>query len=59
MCFSFLIYQVEALQTQLQEQARLTKEQVDALMEDRRVKAEEYETRRLRDQDKIQMLTEK
>lgn len=50
---------MEALQAQLQEQARLTKEQVDALMEDRRVKAEEYETRRLRDQDKIQMLTEK
>ena len=51
--------QIEALQTQLQEQTKLAKEQIDALMEDRRVKSEEFETRRLRDQDKLQTLTEK
>ena len=54
-----LMLQVEALQAQLEEQTRLAKEQVDALMEDRRVKAEEYDTRAKRDMDKIQTLTEK
>lgn len=51
--------QVEALTAQLQEQTKLAKEQVDALMEDRRVRIEEFDTRRQRDMDKIQTLTEK
>ena len=51
--------QVEALQAQLEEQTRLAKEQVDGLMDDRRVKIDEYETRRQRDQDKMKTLTEK
>lgn len=51
--------QVEALQTQLKEQTRLAKEQIDSLLEDRRIRIEESDSRRLRDQDKIQMLTEK
>jgi len=51
--------QVEALQAQLEEQTKLAKEQVDALMEDRRVKIDEFEARRQRDTDKIQTLTEK
>ena len=50
---------MEALQVQLSEQTKLAKEQVDALMDDRRVKMEEFETRRQRDLDKIQTLTEK
>ena len=54
-----LTLQVEALQAQLEEQTRLAKEQLDALLEDRRVKVEEAETRRQRDADKIQTLTEK
>merc|ERR1711976_66260 len=54
-----LSLQAEALQAQLAEQTKLAKEQVDALMEDRRVKMEEFETRRQRDLDKIQTLTEK
>lgn len=54
-----LSLQVEALQAQLAEQTKLAKEQIDALMEDRRVKMEEFETRRQRDLDKIQTLTEK
>ena len=54
-----VMWQVEALQAQLAEQTKLAKEQVDALMEDRRVKMEEFETRRQRDLDKIQTLTEK
>lgn len=54
-----LTLQVEALQAQLQEQTRLAKEQMDALIEDRRVKEEEMETRRQRDEAKIHTLTEK
>jgi coiled-coil domain-containing protein 77 len=54
-----LSLQIEALQAQMKEQTRLAKEQVDGLMEDRRVRLEEFDTRRLRDQDKIDMLTEK
>jgi len=50
---------VEALQTQLKEQTRLSKEQIEGLAEDRRVHTEESDSRRKRDQDKIQMLTEK
>lgn len=52
-------HQVEALQAQLGEQAKLAKEQMDAVLEDRRVKEEEYETRRQRDEEKIRVLTEK
>jgi len=47
------------LQTQMKEQMQLSKEQVKGLQEDRRVRMEEFESRRTRDQDKIQMLTEK
>ena len=51
--------QVEALQAQLEEQTKLAKEQVDALLEDRRVRIEEFETRRQRDEDKVKTVTEK
>ncbi|XP_076468752.1 coiled-coil domain-containing protein 77-like [Babylonia areolata] len=54
-----LTLQVESLQAQLAEQTKLAKEQLDALMEDRRVKEEEFETRRRRDEEKIRILTEK
>ena len=54
-----LTLQVEALQAQLEEQTKLAKEQIEALLEDRRVKVEEMETRRVRDTDKIKALTEK
>lgn len=54
-----LSLQVESLQAQIQDQARLAKEQVNALIEDRRVKEEELETRRQRDEAKIHTLTEK
>ncbi|XP_059161449.1 coiled-coil domain-containing protein 77-like isoform X2 [Physella acuta] len=54
-----LTLQVESLQAQLGEQTKLAKEQLEALMEDRRVKDEEYETRRQRDEEKIKTLTEK
>lgn len=50
---------MESLQAQLGEQTKLAKEQLEALMEDRRVKDEEYETRRQRDEEKIKTLTEK
>uniref|UniRef100_A0A3B4H0U9 Coiled-coil domain containing 77 n=1 Tax=Pundamilia nyererei TaxID=303518 RepID=A0A3B4H0U9_9CICH len=54
-----LLLQVEALQAQMEEQTRLAKEQVDALLEDRKIKTEEAEAQRQRDQDRIAALTDK
>jgi len=54
-----LSLQVESLQAQLSEQTKLSKERTEALLEDRRVKEEELETRRQRDEEKIRTLTEK
>lgn len=51
--------QVEALQVQMEEQTRLAKEQIETLLEDRRIKAEEAETRRIRDQEQIRALTDR
>ena len=48
-----LTLQVEALQAQIEEQTKLAKEQVEGLLEDRRVKIEEAETRRQREEDKV------
>ncbi|NWW22398.1 CCD77 protein, partial [Falcunculus frontatus] len=54
-----LLLQVKALQAQIEEQTRLAKEQVEALLEDRRIQMEEAEIRHRRDQEKIKTLTEK
>ncbi|NWT60894.1 CCD77 protein, partial [Erythrocercus mccallii] len=54
-----LLLQVKALQAQLEEQTRLTKEQIEALLEDRRIQMEEAEVRHRRDQDRIKAVTEK
>lgn len=54
-----LVGQVEALQVQMEEQTRHTKEQVETLLEDRRIKAEEAETQRIRDQEQIRALTDR
>ncbi|XP_057246062.1 coiled-coil domain-containing protein 77 [Malurus melanocephalus] len=54
-----LLLQVKSLQAQIEEQTRLAKEQVEALLEDRRIQMEEFEVRHQRDQDKIKTLTEK
>ncbi|NXN84647.1 CCD77 protein, partial [Bombycilla garrulus] len=54
-----LLLQVRALQAQIEEQTRLAKEQVQALLEDRRIHMEEAEVRHRRDQDKIRAVTEK
>ncbi|XP_078076442.1 coiled-coil domain-containing protein 77 isoform X3 [Mustelus asterias] len=54
-----LLLQVEALQSQLQEQTQLAKEQIDALLEDRRIRMEEAHVQRERDKDKIKTLTDK
>jgi len=43
----------------MKEQARLSKEQIEGLMEDRRIRIEEFDSRKTRDQDEIQMFTEK
>lgn len=52
-----LILQVEALQAQLEEQTRLSREQVEGLMEDRRIRIEEIEVQHQRNQDKVKELT--
>ncbi|XP_063251125.1 coiled-coil domain-containing protein 77 isoform X3 [Prinia subflava] len=54
-----LLLQVKALQAQLEEQTRLAKEQVEALLEDRRLQMEEAEVRHRREQDKLKAVTEK
>ncbi|XP_069619059.1 coiled-coil domain-containing protein 77 [Ranitomeya imitator] len=54
-----LLLQVEALQAQLEEQTRLSKEQVEALMDDRRIRMEEAQVQHQRDQAKIKETTEK
>lgn len=54
-----LLLQVEALQAQIEEQTRLSKEQVEALLEDRRIHMEEAQVQHQRDQDKIKTITDK
>ncbi|XP_006179001.1 coiled-coil domain-containing protein 77 [Camelus ferus] len=54
---SSLILQVEALQAQLEEQTRLSREQVAGLMEDRRIRIEEIQVHQQRNRDKIKELT--
>ncbi|KAG7254286.1 hypothetical protein CRUP_007134 [Coryphaenoides rupestris] len=51
--------QVEALQAQMEEQARLAKEQVESLLEDRRIQADEGQVQHQRDQERIADLTDK
>ncbi|NXL94021.1 CCD77 protein, partial [Alectura lathami] len=53
-----LLLQVEALQAQIEEQTRLSKEQLEALLEDRRIRMEEAQVQHQRDQDKIKTLTD-
>ena len=53
-----LLLQVESLQAQIEEQAKLAKEQEETLLEDRRVRMEEQGAQRQRDGDKIKALTE-
>ncbi|XP_020032276.2 coiled-coil domain-containing protein 77 isoform X2 [Castor canadensis] len=52
-----LILQVEALQAQLGEQTRLSREQVEGLMEDRRIRIEEIQIQQERNQNKVKELT--
>ncbi|XP_061494645.1 coiled-coil domain-containing protein 77 [Rhineura floridana] len=54
-----LLLQVEALQAQLEEQTKLSKEQIETLLEDRRIRIEETQVQHQRDQEKIKDLTEK
>lgn len=54
-----MLLQIESLQAQLQEQTRTAKEQIDALLEDRRVRMEEQNAQRDRDEDKIKTLQDK
>lgn len=48
---------MEALQAQLGEQAKLSREQVEGLMEDRRIRIEEIQVQHQRNQEKIKELT--
>ncbi|XP_074534007.1 coiled-coil domain-containing protein 77 [Halichoeres trimaculatus] len=54
-----LLLQVEALQAQLEEQTRLAKEQVESLLEDRRIKTEEAQAQQQRDNERITALNDK
>ena len=50
---------IQSFQAQLEEQTRLAKEQLDAFMEDRRVRTEEHTLREERDASKIASLTDR
>ncbi|XP_007639253.1 coiled-coil domain-containing protein 77 isoform X2 [Cricetulus griseus] len=52
-----LMLQVEALQAQLGEQTKLSREQIEGLMEDRRIRIEEIQVQHQRNQDKVKELT--
>ncbi|NXS45264.1 CCD77 protein, partial [Balaeniceps rex] len=54
-----LLLQVQALQAQIEEQTRLSKEQIEALLEDRRIHMEEAQVQHQRDQDRIKTITDK
>ncbi|KAM8971854.1 coiled-coil domain-containing protein 77 [Pelodytes ibericus] len=54
-----LLLQIEALQAQLEEQTRLSKEQIESLLDDRKIRMEEAQVQHQRDQDKVKQLTEK
>lgn len=54
-----LLLQVESLQAQLEEQTKLSREEIQGLLEDRRVRSEEHDASSQRDQDKVKNLTEK
>ena len=54
-----LLLTVEALRAQLEEQTRLCKEQVETLLEDRRVKGEEADVQHERDSDRVKNLADK
>ncbi|XP_010903445.4 coiled-coil domain-containing protein 77 isoform X2 [Esox lucius] len=54
-----LLLQVEALQAQMEEQTRLSKEQVESLLEDRRIHVEEGQVQHQRDQERITALADK
>lgn len=43
----------------MEEQTRLAKDQVEALLEDRKIKTEEAQAQQQRDQERIKALTEK
>ncbi|CAF0721823.1 unnamed protein product [Brachionus calyciflorus] len=57
--YESLLLQINALETQIQEQTKLSKEQIDALLEDRKTRMEEYETQRIKDANTIKQLKEK
>ncbi|XP_028398129.1 coiled-coil domain-containing protein 77-like [Dendronephthya gigantea] len=54
-----LLLQIESLQAQLEEQTKLSREEIEGLLEDKRVRNEEHNASTERDQDKIKSLTEK
>ena len=54
-----LVLTIQSFQSQLEEQTKLAKEQMNAFMEDRHVKAEEHQLREERDTNKIAALTER
>jgi len=50
---------ISSLETQIAEQAKLSREQIDVLLEDRKTRGEEFETQRVKDAQIIKQLREK
>ena len=53
-----MLLQIESLQAQLEEKTSLANDQINSLLEDRRVQMEEFEAYREREYQKINNLTE-
>lgn len=54
-----LLLHISSLETQIAEQTKLSREQTDVLLEDRKTRAEEYETQRVKDAHTIKQLKDK
>lgn len=57
--YESLLLQISSLETQIAEQTKLSREQTDALLEDRKTRQEESEAQRVKDAHVIKQLREK
>lgn len=57
--YESLLLQINSLETQIAEQTKQSREQIDALLEDRKTRGEEFEAQRLKDACMIKELREK
>lgn len=57
--YESLLLHISSLETQIAEQTKLSREQIDVLLEDRKTRADEFEIQRVKDAHAIKQLKEK